>query len=234
MSLWHLLLLAIALVGPATAVELTADLDGDGASGPAMGWGVSSGGMVHINRAHAGDAYTHLWTTDFFINGNVIDLCVGPTNMYGYPTLICASFEGQIDLIGFNGESFVRHAELGSPLQIDYPPRSMRMYAGAGISNATEEWTTRGPRLWIAGANPHAGEMAFGYDALGPVGLTLHVPDGRIVRRLGLNAGWGHARWDGSDARGERLPAGTYYCRVSAGGRAAIMPVVRLRQRRMV
>ena len=235
-----------------------ADLDGDGENELIMGGAIPTGGMVHIFHAHADDAFTLLWTTDFNINGNVIDLCVGPTNMYGYPTIISASFEGQIDVIGYNGETFVRHTELGAPLYVGHPPRSIqsafvdegdlltdlvaglsgadqvRMYEGADMAGIAGEITARarGPRLWIAGANPSSAPVTIGCAANGRAALTVHDIGGRVVRRLhpGVSTGgmrW--AGWDGRDERGRLVPAGAYYCRLATAAGISTAPVMRVR-----
>ena len=56
----------------------------------------------------------------------------------------------------------------------------------------------------------------------GPVELAVFGCDGRRVLTLASGAapdGEQHARWDGTDARGRRLPAGVYLCRLRQGDR---------------
>jgi len=51
--------------------------------------------------------------------------------------------------------------------------------------------------------------------------LAIHDVSGRLVRTLvdgPLPAGEHEARWDGRDARGERVASGVYLCRLQAGG----------------
>jgi len=71
--------------------------------------------------------------------------------------------------------------------------------------------------------NPFAKGTSVNYELAryGLVSLTVHDVSGRLVRRLesgprqkGIHA----VRWDGSDGRGNALPAGVYFVRYSAGG----------------
>jgi len=56
----------------------------------------------------------------------------------------------------------------------------------------------------------------------GAVSLALFDIRGRCVRTLlagaALPAGPHTARWDGTDARGARVPSGVYFARIAAGG----------------
>jgi hypothetical protein len=60
--------------------------------------------------------------------------------------------------------------------------------------------------------------------ASGPVRLTIHDLQGRLVRTLideGRSAGWHEAVWDGRDSRGHAVSAGVYLCRLLGADRVA-------------
>ncbi len=66
--------------------------------------------------------------------------------------------------------------------------------------------------------------IAFRLETAGSARLTIYDLQGRAVRTLGgggvLEAGRHEAMWDGRDDRGRHVPAGTYLCRLVAGGQA--------------
>ena len=65
--------------------------------------------------------------------------------------------------------------------------------------------------------------LSFTMPAPGLATLAVYGPDGRMVRRLlaeHLPAGPTTGDWDLRDARGARVPAGTYFYRLEATGRS--------------
>ncbi|MBU1676458.1 T9SS type A sorting domain-containing protein [bacterium] len=72
--------------------------------------------------------------------------------------------------------------------------------------------------------NP-ATEILFTVPASGPVCLSIYDTSGRRVRTLldgATVSGAGRVSWDGRAGTGERVGSGVYFCRLEAGGRAAI------------
>jgi hypothetical protein len=68
--------------------------------------------------------------------------------------------------------------------------------------------------------NPRT-ELSFAVPAPGPVRITIHDLAGRCVATLvdeTRPAGIHHVTWDGAAADGSRLPSGTYFARLVAGG----------------
>lgn len=68
--------------------------------------------------------------------------------------------------------------------------------------------------------NP-ATTIAVSLDAAGEARLAIFDPAGRLVTTLAsghLAAGTHRYRWDGTDARGRRLPSGLYLCQLRCGG----------------
>jgi predicted outer membrane repeat protein len=62
--------------------------------------------------------------------------------------------------------------------------------------------------------------------------LTLHDTAGRLVRSLmdgALVPGEHSVSWDGTSNLARPVPAGVYYCRLSAGGRTAVRPLMLVR-----
>jgi predicted dienelactone hydrolase len=62
--------------------------------------------------------------------------------------------------------------------------------------------------------------------------LEVHDPSGRRVRTLVAGqrpGGWQRVPWDGRDGQGNPLPAGTYWCRLRAGGEQRAVAWLRLR-----
>lgn len=90
------------------------------------------------------------------------------------------------------------------------------------------------PLRLAVGPNPLRGAAAvrFRLPRASSVDVDVIGVDGRrvaMVHRGAMDAGERLVRWDGSDLRGGRIPAGTYFVRVSAGGRTESRPIVILR-----
>jgi hypothetical protein len=74
--------------------------------------------------------------------------------------------------------------------------------------------------------NPFAKGTSVNYELAqyGQVELTVHDVSGRLVRRLESGPrqrGIHSLRWDGTNGRGQTVPAGVYFVRYSAGGTAS-------------
>lgn len=90
------------------------------------------------------------------------------------------------------------------------------------------------PLRLAVGPNPLRGAAAvrFRLPRAASVDVDVIGVDGRrvaMVHRGAMDAGDRLVRWDGSDLRGGRVPAGTYFVRVIAGGRTESRPIVILR-----
>jgi hypothetical protein len=106
----------------------------------------------------------------------------------------------------------------------------------AGTLGPTNTASVGGPnsaasfRLGLARPNPSTGTTTIPFE-LGKgasVDLSIYDPTGRKVRTLvrsTMDAGSHQADWDGSDAKGRRVPAGVYYYRLRSGVGSAIHSV---------
>jgi len=97
-----------------------------------------------------------------------------------------------------------------------------KMATGAGVADGSPIAN----RLGGCSPNPSATGTSVNYELAhyGPVELTVHDVSGRLVRLLesgprqrGIHA----VRWDGTDNRGEAMPAGVYFVRFAAGDRVS-------------
>jgi len=90
-------------------------------------------------------------------------------------------------------------------------------------------------RLHLCSPNPfsHSTNLHFDFPlGRGPVTLAMYDLRGRVVRRLldtPNDTGDRSARWDGTDERGIRLPAGVYFARLEVEEEVATRKVVLLR-----
>ena len=85
--------------------------------------------------------------------------------------------------------------------------------------------------------NPFGSETSvqFGVQRRGPVSISIHDVQGRLVRTLLpttiLEASTRDVRWDGRDDRGDSVGSGVYLCRVQTSSRVATMRIVHVRTR---
>jgi hypothetical protein len=187
-----------------------ADVDGDGLNELVIGGAVVGGGRVFVFEATADDTFSLVWSSAFFIPGNVIDLALGPPNEFGYPIIVSSSFEGQVDLIGYDGSAYVRH--LDPPLTTgsagrqvdhgyfdtpDHRPDLLLAQSGANVVavyeretgsaiDATGESPAGAVRLLLR-PNPMSTQLQLDWQlpagAAGkPVVLQILDPAGRLVR----------------------------------------------------
>jgi hypothetical protein len=92
----------------------------------------------------------------------------------------------------------------------------------------------RGLSLALGSSHPAPGALRLSYalPAAGAVRLCLYDLSGRQVRTLvsgEREAGAHTVEWDGRDERGVPLPSGTYFARLTAGGRSVTRTLVRAR-----
>ena len=82
----------------------------------------------------------------------------------------------------------------------------------------------------IAAPNPfRSGTKIELGNVTGPVRVSIHDLSGREVRELWRGDGENlHVSWDGRDARGTHLPAGTYFLRIQEGSQVRALRLVRL------
>ncbi len=109
---------------------------------------------------------------------------------------------------------------------------------GCPASDAEEPlFTSEALHLAAPAPNPATGAVRIGY-AVAPAeshaGVSLEIFDaaGRLIRALPAAYALSGARevdWDGADGHGRRVPAGTYYCRLTAGGHSLTRPIAILR-----
>ena len=89
-------------------------------------------------------------------------------------------------------------------------------------------------RLRSCSPNPFARTTTISYELgnASSVMFTLADATGRAVRCLAAgpqNIGFHSTVWDGKDARGRKLPAGVYFCRMQAGGTTATRRITLIR-----
>lgn len=82
--------------------------------------------------------------------------------------------------------------------------------------------------------NPSGRALAITYSTrnAGPVAVRVYDVQGRLVKELatGFHATGRHtAAWDGTDALGNRVPTGTYICRLECEAGTATRAVVLVR-----
>jgi len=140
------------------------------------------------------------------------------------------------------GDSLRLHVRLDGPAaEVDVPwtaaPDTVLIDPDASLLRTTAALPPPALTLAAPHPNPSAGgdvELRYVVRRAGPVTLELHDARGRRLARwdLGEHAAADEAaawHWNGRDAEGRRLPAGTYWFALSAGGARAVEKVVLLR-----
>jgi hypothetical protein len=94
-----------------------------------------------------------------------------------------------------------------------------------GVQSLGSGWTFV-TRLRNCSPNPFARGTSVNYElaSYGPVALTVHDVSGRLVCRLEdgpRQRGFHTVRWNGTDDRGDIVPAGVYLVRLAANGVAS-------------
>ncbi len=227
------------------------DMDGD------MELAVGSTEVIHIYESLTDDTFTPVWSSSFTIAGNVMDLTLGPLNEFGYPIIASCSFDGQVDFIGYDGETYVRH--LATPLNVSGALRSIDCgdfdggdgaldiflaRSGSNLVSLFEELDLTAAdlpfdardelRLEIAG-NPFRTSTELHFSVASPMrSASLHLYDarGRLVRKLfdGITTGSEHIlTWDGRDDLGTAMPSGVYLARLAADRSVLSKRIVLLR-----
>jgi hypothetical protein len=132
-------------------------------------------------------------------------------------------------------------------LEVIWPSTAVQVFSGIAGDQSLEivEDNLSGPadgpegpeefRLYPARPNPFMRATMLRYDLpeAAPVSLTIHDVAGRVVRELKSGGSEEPGRytvyWDGHNDRGRPAAPGVYYCRISAGGRAALRRMLLLR-----
>ena len=87
----------------------------------------------------------------------------------------------------------------------------------------------RGVSPVMAAPNPFRSRVEIDVETAGAARMSVHDLGGREVRVLWSGQGGSiHVTWDGTDARGRRLPAGAYFLRVQEGSQVRAVRLVRL------
>jgi hypothetical protein len=157
-------------------------------------------GRYHVYRAAEGGEYRPLDGPE--LDGSArsfLDRTADPRRRWSY-------------LIG--SEDPVGRETRSEPIQ--YDP------AGTGVARVLT--------LMAVGANPsrEGVELTWSLPQPGDLQLSIYDVSGRLVRELvrgPQKSGGGSAVWDGTDARGLRMPAGTYWARLEAAGERRVARV---------
>ncbi len=99
-----------------------------------------------------------------------------------------------------------------------------------GVTAVAETQASPLAPRWLRNPGGAGGRVRLTVPRAGPVRLSVHDPQGRLVATLlhgHRAAGPMEVRWDAVDARGTPVPAGVFFVRVeTAGGRAAIPAII--------
>ncbi len=173
---------------------LIADLDNDDENELVVG----SSSVIYIYESLADDGFTPVWTSDFYIPGNVMDLTLGPDSGYGYPTVASCSFEGQIDLFGYDGADYTRL--LDPALTVSGSARSIDLDLLDGADSRIDLLLAESSQVRIA---------VYECDAASAVGDT--DPDAAIESIVpgGLDIRLARSPFRAGDAIRCRLPSGS-------------------------
>jgi hypothetical protein len=99
------------------------------------------------------------------------------------------------------------------PVLLPAYPNPVAFGAGSAAGRGVGEGVARGTAVLIRFALPHAQDAT----------LRLYDPSGRLIRTLlqgRLGSGVHETAWDGRDAAGRAVAAGSYYYRLSTGDAA--------------
>lgn len=237
---WEHKLFEASTTGLPLSAEI-GDFDQDGDNELAIG----SVEVIHVYESYSDDTFTHVWSSDFFIPGNVMDLTKGPTNEFGYPTLASCSFEGQVDIFGYDGDGYRRFMD--TPLSVGDPLRSIYLglfdgivdpfddlilaRSGSDLVSVFEEtfevvvdWPLIDAALGFELiGNPLRAGTTIRFSSLTDVGpplLCIYDLRGRLVKEFDTAQQEGSHQvvsWDGRDAEGSALPTGVYLMKLRTG-----------------
>ncbi|MCP4549919.1 MAG: T9SS type A sorting domain-containing protein [bacterium] len=201
------------------------------------------------------DAYQISWIAISGIEGNILDLNLGPDNAFGCPLIAFATHTGQLGAYGFDRHTYINHIQI--PVQTSYTVRSIdfglfddgdiledfiftRSYLNCiaqwepivltGVDDASvafdfELAATRNPFITDT-------ELRFVLPEAAAYSLNIYDTRGRLVREFGngsARAGTHILAWDGCDRQGRNQAAGVYLARleVGAASRTARLILVR-------
>lgn len=196
------------------AVELS-DVVSDGAGGAIVSWVDNRGGTndVYAQRVDASGAL--LW------NAGGVPLCGAPGEQMA--TVLVSDGSG-------GAVAAWRDARSG-----DFDVYANRVLANGGVVDASVPSQAAEWRVALASENPTRGGVRFVVNLPRAGGLAMEVLDvaGRRVQAIptagSSSAGARSLAWDGADASGRRVAAGTYFVRTTAAGETQTTRIVVVR-----
>jgi len=111
-------------------------------------------------------------------------------------------------------------------------PNGEAMRDSIPVSDTTSvpDWESDDVRFWAEpSVTAGASTLRFGRGLTGDARVNIYDVGGRNVRGFDLPMGSRELQWNGEDARGQRVPGGVYFARVTGGGADRVTRVTVLR-----